>query len=99
MLAKILGHADLSLLMRYVHPSQADMDRAMEWYSSRQGQGVELEKNAVGEFWWDKPDRGLAWANFRAKYASKTGPNWPNPAKVARAENLVIGSTNDLCFQ
>lgn len=32
-LAKILGHADLSLLMRYVHPAQADMDRAMEWYS------------------------------------------------------------------
>ena len=32
-LAKILGHADLSLLMRYVHPSQADMDRAMEWFN------------------------------------------------------------------
>ena len=31
-LAKILGHADLSLLMRYVHPAQEDMDRAMEWY-------------------------------------------------------------------
>lgn len=43
-LAKILGHADLSLLMRYVHPSQADMDRAMEWYSSMQTQGSELEK-------------------------------------------------------
>jgi integrase len=43
-LAKILGHADLSLLMRYVHPSQADMDRAMEWYSSMQTQGPELEK-------------------------------------------------------
>ncbi len=26
-LAKILGHADLSLLMRYVHSAQADMDR------------------------------------------------------------------------
>jgi integrase len=43
-LAKILGHADLSLLMRYVHPSQADMDRAMEWYSSMQASGPELEK-------------------------------------------------------
>jgi integrase len=34
-LAMILGHSDLSLLMRYVHPSQADMDRAMEWYASQ----------------------------------------------------------------
>jgi integrase len=37
-LAKILGHADLSLLMRYVHPSQADMDRAMEWYAESRKQ-------------------------------------------------------------
>lgn len=43
-LAKILGHADLSLLMRYVHPAQADLDRAMEWYSSMQTPGPELEK-------------------------------------------------------
>ncbi len=43
-LAKILGHADLSLLMRYVHPSQGDMDRAMEWYSSMRIPGPELEK-------------------------------------------------------
>ncbi|MEX2261064.1 MAG: tyrosine-type recombinase/integrase [Bryobacteraceae bacterium] len=43
-LARILGHADLSLLMRYVHPSQADMDRAMEWYSNMQTRGTELEK-------------------------------------------------------
>lgn len=33
-LSKLLGHADLSLLMRYVHPSQADMDRAMDWYQA-----------------------------------------------------------------
>jgi integrase len=33
-LAKILGHADLSLLMRYVHPSQEDMDRAMEAFQA-----------------------------------------------------------------
>jgi hypothetical protein len=33
-LARILGHADLSLLMRYVHPSQVDMDGAMDWYNS-----------------------------------------------------------------
>lgn len=43
-LAKILGHADLSLLMRYVHPAQADMDRAMEWYSRTQTPSSELEK-------------------------------------------------------
>jgi hypothetical protein len=43
-LARILGHADLSLLMRYVHPSQADMDRAMEWYGSMQKRGPELEQ-------------------------------------------------------
>jgi integrase len=43
-LARILGHADLSLLMRYVHPGQADMDRAMEWNSDPQTSGQELEK-------------------------------------------------------
>ena len=43
-LARILGHADLSLLMRYVHPAQGDMDRAMEWYSSLQAPGPELER-------------------------------------------------------
>jgi Phage integrase family len=43
-LAKILGHADLSLLMRYVHPAQGDIDRAMEWYSTMQTPGPELEK-------------------------------------------------------
>ena len=32
-LSKILGHADLSMLNKYVHPSQGDMDRAMEWYT------------------------------------------------------------------
>lgn len=35
-LAKILGHADLSLLMRYVHPSQEDMDRAMQHFDQAQ---------------------------------------------------------------
>jgi integrase len=42
-LAKILGHADLSLLMRYVHPSQSDMDRAMEWYNGANPVMPELE--------------------------------------------------------
>lgn len=43
-LAKILGHADLSLLMRYVHPSQSDMDRAMEWYNAGKTDGPQLEQ-------------------------------------------------------
>ena len=43
-LAKILGHADLSLLMRYVHPSQSDMDRAMEWFNAGKADGPQLEK-------------------------------------------------------
>jgi integrase len=46
-LAKILGHADLRLLMRYVHPAQADMDRAMEWYASMQTPGLELERMLI----------------------------------------------------
>jgi hypothetical protein len=45
-LAKILG---LSLLMRYVYPSQADMDRAMEWYSKMQASGSELEKMPMAD--------------------------------------------------
>jgi integrase len=35
-LSKILGHADRNMLNKYVHPSQADMDRAMEWYARTQ---------------------------------------------------------------
>jgi integrase len=33
-LSKILGHADLSMLNKYVHPCQEDMDRAIEWFAS-----------------------------------------------------------------
>jgi integrase len=48
-LAKILGHADLGLLMRYVHPSQVDMDRAMEWYNGASTPVHDLEHILVGE--------------------------------------------------
>ncbi|MGA7411711.1 MAG: tyrosine-type recombinase/integrase [Bryobacteraceae bacterium] len=48
-LAKILGHADLSLLMRYVHPSQVDMDRAMEWYNLASTPAHDLEQILVEE--------------------------------------------------
>ena len=43
-LAKILGHADLSLLMRYVHPSQADMDSAMAAFSEGFPDAAGLER-------------------------------------------------------
>jgi integrase len=32
-LARILGHTSLRTIQRYVHPSQVDMDAAMEKYS------------------------------------------------------------------
>jgi integrase len=32
-LSRILGHADLAMLNKYVHPSQDDMNRAMDWFS------------------------------------------------------------------
>jgi hypothetical protein len=43
-LAKIRGHADSSSLMRYVHPSQGDMDRAMEWYNGERSTAAELDE-------------------------------------------------------
>ena len=47
LLAKILGRADLSLSMCYVHPSQADMDRDMEWYNGTQIAASTLEQMPV----------------------------------------------------
>jgi integrase len=83
-LAKILGHADLSLLMRYVHPSQADMDRAMEWYSNMQGSGPELEKMLLeyddgkgGAANWPRPDFGPTTPQKLAQIGL-TGPKLPN---------------------
>ncbi len=40
----------------------------------------------------------VGWANFRANYASRTGPNWPNSARFARSENLVIGTLKIYVF-
>ena len=73
-LAKILGHADLSLLMRYVHPAQADMDRAMEWYSKVHTPGPELE-NMLLEY-EDGKDPAEGWPR------PPFGP--PKPEKVAQ---------------
>jgi hypothetical protein len=80
-LAKILGHADLSLLMRYVHPGQADMDRAMEWYSNTQTSGPELEKmlleSGAGSYeteGWPRPPFGPP----TARKVAQIGPSTPN---------------------
>lgn len=87
-LAKILGHADLSFLMRYVHPPQADMDRAMEWYSKVHTPGPELEKLLLE--YEDGSIRGVAQATFWATQAGKSGPCWPNSAKFGAPTDLVI---------
>ena len=65
LLARILGHADLSL-MRYVHPSQADMDRAMEWYSNMQTPGPGLEKMLLEYKDGHERAEGVARASFWA---------------------------------
>jgi integrase len=80
-LAKILGHADLSLLMRYVHPSQADMDRAMEWYSRTHTPQTELEKMLLDyddgknqSDSWPRPTHGPS----TTQKAAQTGPTPTN---------------------
>lgn len=47
-LSKILGHTDLAMLNKYVHPSQEDMDRGMEWFSSRRPASSDLAEMLVG---------------------------------------------------
>lgn len=49
LLARIIGHADLSLLMRYVHPSQEDMNRAMDWYQTNLTKSNAMERMLVDE--------------------------------------------------
>jgi integrase len=83
-LAKILGHADLSLLMRYVHPGQGDMDRAMEWYSNTQTSGPQLEEmlleSEVANYEterWPRPPFGPP----TARKVAQIGPSTPNVHK------------------
>jgi integrase len=60
-LAKILGHADLGMLNKYVHPSQEDMDRAMEWYAGVRTGAAKLEDMLVeseGQESWPRPLSG-----------------------------------------
>jgi integrase len=73
-LAKILGHADLSLLMRYVHPGQADMDRAMEWYSDTQTSGQESEATNYETGRWPRPPFGPP----KPRKVAQVGPPTPN---------------------
>lgn len=80
-LAKILGHADLSLLMRYVHLAQADMDRAMEWYSRVQTPGRELEKMLLE--YEDGKDQAEGWPRppfgpLSSQKVAQIGPIQPN---------------------
>lgn len=81
-LAKILGHADLSLLMRYVHPAQEDMDRAMEWFSNTQepefeNMLIEYEAADGRREGWPRPTFG---PTNREKLA-QIGPSGPNEGK------------------
>jgi integrase len=79
-LAKILGHSDLSRIMRYVHPSQADMDRAMEWYNTTQKSAPELEDMLVS---YDDGTEGVARPPFGPPATSKVAQTaliWPNSA-------------------
>jgi hypothetical protein len=52
--------------MRYVHPSQADMDRAMEWYSNMQTPGPGLEKMLLEYKDGHERAEGVARASFWA---------------------------------
>jgi integrase len=83
-LSKILGHADLSMLNRYVHPSQADMDRAMEWYThvqsverhGLQDMLIEFEGSGPSEQQWPGPLSGPL-------KASKMAPDGPIRSKMS----------------
>lgn len=81
-LAKILGHADLSLLMRYVHPAQEDMDRAMEWFSKTQkpeleNMLLEYEGGSDRSEGWPRPTFGPSSPDKLAQI----GPSQPNQGK------------------
>jgi integrase len=70
-LAKILGHADLSLLMRYVHPSQADMDRAMEWYNGERSAAAELDEMLLASRGGKQPAGAVVGPPFRPPFGEK----------------------------
>jgi hypothetical protein len=82
-LAKIRGHADLSLLMRYVHPSQGDMDRAMEWYNGERSAAAELDEMLLES------------QGGRQQAAGVDGPPFRPPLgeKVVQLQQLTAKST------
>jgi integrase len=83
LLAKILGHADLSLLMRYVHPSQADMDRGMEWYNGAKLEIPSLESMLVEDPNITPQNSGVARPPFRP----------PSSPKVDQRQQLTANWT------
>jgi integrase len=82
-LAKILGHADLSLLMRYVHPSQGDMDRAMEWYNGERSAAAELDEMLLESLGGKQQAVGVDGPPFRP----------PSGGKVVQLQQLTAKST------
>jgi hypothetical protein len=64
-LSKLLGHADLSLLMRYVHPSQADMDRY---------QATGMTSNAVNEMVVEEKVDGPTFCPPSTEKVDESGP-------------------------
>ncbi|MGI9075055.1 MAG: tyrosine-type recombinase/integrase [Bryobacteraceae bacterium] len=49
-LAKILGHAGLKDVMKYVHPSQSEQDREMERLSGRKADGICEDSRQVTDY-------------------------------------------------
>jgi integrase len=94
-LSRILGHADLSMLNKYVHPSQADMDRAMEWYTrikivereALQEMLVEFKGNDASDQEWPGP----LFEPLRSAKAAQQRPSW-SKMRSAEAEAGGEGS-------
>lgn len=79
LLVKILGHADLSLLMRYVHPSQEDMNRAMDWY-----QTTGMTAKAVEGIWVPEKLDGVTFGPTTTEKLDGIGPTSNNSAVKGR---------------
>jgi Phage integrase family len=82
-LSTILGHADLGMLDKYIHPSQADMDRAMEWYAGVQSTGQTDLQDMLIEFEAAAGSEKLGPGHFsghpkglKCPKSVERGPNW-----------------------
>jgi integrase len=76
LLQKLLGHADLGLLNRYIHPAQTDMNNAMDWYNSL-GKAPDLQTMLAED------DGGVDGPRFCPPYGEKGGQKH---VKTANAE-------------